>query len=74
LYRHERDGGPAPTTQGEHVKKLLVLGAASVGLLLAGAAPASAGSICYDVNIGLSGQAPIVQAGCQDIPDLPALP
>ena len=56
------------------MKKLLVLGAATVGVLLAGAAPASAGSICYDVNIGLPGQAPIAQAGCQDIPDLPALP
>ena len=56
------------------MKKLLVLGAATVGLLLAGAAPVSAVSISYDVNIGLPGQEPIAQAGCQDIPDLPALP
>ena len=71
---HERDGGPATTIRGNHVKKLLVLGAATVGLLVAGAGTANAGSVCYDVNVGLPGQAPIVQAGCQDIPDLPALP
>ena len=56
------------------MKKLLILGAAVAGLFVAAAAPASAGSICYDVNIGLPGQAPIVQSGCQDVPDLPALP
>jgi len=56
------------------VKKLLVLGAAAAGLLLVGAPTANAGSICYDVNIGLPGQAPIVQSGCQELPDPPALP
>jgi hypothetical protein len=56
------------------LKKLLVLAGAVVGLTFAAAAPASAGSVCYDVNIGLPGQEPIVQSGCHDTPDLPALP
>ena len=53
------------------MKKLLVIAATTIGFVVAGAAPASAGSICYDVNVGLPGQAPIAQAGCQDLPDLP---
>lgn len=53
------------------MKKVLVTAAVSVGFLVAGAAPASAGSVCYDITIGLPGQEPIVQAGCQELPDLP---
>lgn len=57
------------------MKKLLVLGAAAIGLLVAGAGTANAGgSLCYDVNVAVAGQAPIVQSGCQELPDAPALP
>ena len=53
------------------MKKLLVLGAVAIGLTIAGAAPAGAGEVCYDVNVAIGDQAPIVQGGCQDLPDLP---
>jgi len=51
------------------VKKLLLLAAATLGFSLFGIAPAhAAGQLCYDVNINVAGQAPIAQAGCQDLP------
>lgn len=53
------------------MKKLLVLAATTVGFVVVAAAPASAGSVCYEVNVGIAGQAPIAQAACQDLPDLP---
>ena len=54
------------------MKKLLAAAVAVAGLgLLATAPTASAGELCYDVNIAIADQAPIAQAGCQDIPDLP---
>ena len=64
---------PAPpqtnTTQGVTLKKLLALAAAALGLSLFAMAPAhAAGQLCYDVNVNVAGQAPIAQAGCQDLP------
>jgi hypothetical protein len=51
------------------VKKLIALAAAALGLSLFSMAPAhAAGQLCYDVNISVAGQAPIAQAGCQDLP------
>lgn len=51
------------------MKKLLaaLVGVAGLGLLAS--APANAaGQLCYDVNVNIAGQAPIAQAGCQDLP------
>ena len=51
------------------LKKLLALAAATLGLSLFSLAPAhAAGQLCYDVNVNVAGQAPIAQAGCQDLP------
>jgi type 1 fimbria pilin len=51
------------------VKKLIALLALATGSLLFAAGNASAaGQVCYDLNVNVSGQAPIVQAGCQDLP------
>ncbi|MEN3273774.1 MAG: hypothetical protein V7636_2535 [Actinomycetota bacterium] len=51
------------------MKKLLALAAAALGLSLFAMAPAhAAGQLCYDVNVNVAGQAPIAQAGCQDLP------
>jgi type 1 fimbria pilin len=51
------------------VKKLLAVLALAGGTLLVTSAPASAaGQFCYDVNINVSGQAPITQTGCQALP------
>lgn len=46
------------------MKKLLAAAALATGLVLATAAPSSAGELCYDVNIEVQGQAPIAQASC----------
>jgi len=55
--------------QGVPLKKLLALAAAALGLSLFAMAPAhAAGQLCYDVNVNVAGQAPIAQAGCQDLP------
>ena len=57
------------TTQGVTLKKLLALAAAALGMSLFSIAPAhAAGQLCYDVNVNVAGQAPIAQAGCQDLP------
>ena len=51
------------------MKKLLAVLALAAGTLLVTGGPASAaGQVCYDVNINVSGQEPIVQAGCQPLP------
>ena len=51
------------------MKKLVALLALVGGSLLFAAGPASAaGQFCYDVNVNVSGQAPIVQSGCQALP------
>jgi hypothetical protein len=51
------------------MKKLIAAVIAASGLTFLVAAPASAaGQLCYDVNISIAGQAPIAQAGCQDLP------
>ena len=51
------------------MKKLLVLAAATLGVSLFSIAPAhAAGQLCYDINVNVAGQAPIAQAGCQDLP------
>jgi type 1 fimbria pilin len=56
------------------VKKLIALAAAAGGLsLLAFAPSATASEVCYDVDININGT-PVVQSGCQDIPDLPPAP
>ncbi|HEX4906606.1 MAG TPA: hypothetical protein VFU93_14200 [Acidimicrobiales bacterium] len=51
------------------MKKLLaaVVAAAALGLLAS--APANAaGQLCYEVDVNVAGQAPVAQAGCQDLP------
>lgn len=51
------------------MKKLLAAVVATAGLGLLASAPANAaGQLCYDVNVNIAGQAPIAQAGCQDLP------
>ena len=51
------------------MKKLLIIAATIAGVSLATVAPAgAAGQLCYDVNVSIAGQAPIAQAGCQDLP------
>ena len=51
------------------MKKLLAVLALAVGAIVVTGAPASAaGQLCYDVNINVSGQAPITQTGCQALP------
>lgn len=51
------------------MKKLLAAVVAVAGLGLLANAPANAaGQLCYDVNVSVAGQAPIAQAGCQDLP------
>ena len=51
------------------MKKLLAAAIAVAGLGLLASAPANAaGQLCYDVNVNIAGQAPIAQAGCQDLP------
>jgi hypothetical protein len=51
------------------LKKLVALLAGIIGLSIVSIAPASAaGQLCYDVNVNVAGQAPIAQAGCQDLP------
>ena len=53
------------------MKKLLAAVVAVAGLGLLAGAPATAGELCYDINVNVAGQAPIAQTGCQDLPDLP---
>ena len=53
--------------------KVLALVVAAAGLSLLTAAPSTASEVCYDVNVNINGT-PLVQAGCQDIPDLPSAP
>lgn len=55
------------------MKKVIALGVAAAGLSLLAAAPSNASEVCYDVNVNVNGT-PLVQAGCQDLPELPALP
>ena len=51
------------------MKKLIAATVAAAGLALIAAAPSSAaGQLCYDVEVNVAGQAPIAQAGCQDLP------
>jgi hypothetical protein len=51
------------------VKKLLaVLGLALGAVVLTTGTASAAGQLCYDVNINVSGQEPIVQSGCQALP------
>lgn len=51
------------------MKKLFAVLAIAAGALFLGSAPASAaGELCYDVNVTIADQAPITQAGCQQLP------
>ena len=51
------------------MKKLLAIIALATGAFVFTAGPASAaGQLCYDVQVNVSGQAPIAQTGCQALP------
>ncbi len=54
--------------------RTFVAGAAFLAAAMGFAGAHAGGQVCYDAEANVAGNQVVSQAGCQDIPDAPALP